>query len=164
MKTRMIKFMSLHLSNLPERRWILFGNGLGVLKRWRNKTGPDMYVCMTVLHVLRQCMHACMCARHWPIQLSGKKAAPPAHGWAAVWETPAPHMTSTHTSKVHWKSAPMLELMALPNIGLCPPHTFLWIMEKNRNHFNGTLAMGAVDEQIHRMYGRQQTTTTQSSM
>lgn len=58
----------------------------------------------------------------------------------------------------------MLELMALPNIGLCTPHTFLWIMEKNRNHFNGTLAMGAVDEQIHRMYGRQQTTTTQSSM
>lgn len=106
----MIKSVSLHLSNPAEWWWILFGVGLRVLKKvkvWQ--TRPGMYVLMTAWHVVWEYMYVC----DWPIQLAGRNAAPPAHGWAAVWETPVSHMPSTDTYKVHWKSAPILVVMAL---------------------------------------------------
>lgn len=173
-KTWMIKCVSLHLSNRAEWWWILFGNGLHVLKKIR----PGTYVCtacMTAWHVVRKSM--CVCVFDWPIQLAGRNAAPLAHGWPAVLETPVSHMPSTnvhahthickhacmhtHTRVYAHTQArtPLCRGYVLAKSLMPPVPTHIQhIMDQDRNHFQGSFAVGAMVEKIHRLYGRQHTT------
>ena len=91
---------------------------------WKTqRNGRSARACM---FLWQRGMHVCV--GDWPTQLAVGNAAPKAHGWAVVWETPVPpHALNTHThiqaGKVHWKSAPMLGLMGKSLIPLVPTHT-----------------------------------------
>lgn len=81
--------MSLHLSKPAEWSWMLFGKGLRAMKKAKKwQTRLDLWMCTTASHI------ACESNTRvfgWPVQLPSRNAAPPSHGWAAVWETPVQH-------------------------------------------------------------------------
>lgn len=129
----MTKSKSLHLSNPAEWWWILFGDGLRVLKKPKKRQiRPGMYdsvACST-----RMCV--CECGTDLSSLAVGMQPLKLMVGQLCERHLcpTCPQYTHTEACKVHWKSAPMLGLMAKPP---CPvsPHTFQWIMDQDRNHF-----------------------------
>lgn len=108
----MIKSTSLHLSNPAEWWWILFGDGLRVLK----KVKKWVQACMCVWQHESTCMYVCVGGQTYPACSSS---------WlgSCVRDTCAPHALNTQAFKVHWKSALMLGLMAKSLMPLVPRHS-----------------------------------------
>ena len=123
----------------------------------RQRNGRSAQACM---FLWQRGMHLCL--GDWPIQLAVGNAAPQAHGWAVVWETPVPpYAFNTHTH-----SSRQSALEECPYVGVngdishspCP-HTPSIDNGRRQELLPGV--MGAMGEKIHRLYGRKHTTANQ---